>query len=97
MSEELALTGIKAINLLNCDDFPEENLFMAEFYNGNEEGTTEVIKCFKELIKKKLDINLIIIGNGELKKKYLAEINRLNLESRVKLVSYQKNISILLI
>lgn len=48
MSEELALTGIKAINLLNCADFPEENIFKAEFYNGNEEGTTELIKCFKD-------------------------------------------------
>ena len=55
-----------------------------------------VIKCFKELIKKKLDINLIIIGNGELKNKYLAEINHLNLENRVQLVNYQKNISIYL-
>lgn len=55
-----------------------------------------VINCFKELIKKKMDINLIIIGNGELKNKYLTEISRLNLESRVQLVSYQKNISIYL-
>ena len=70
MSEELALTGIKAINLLNCDDFPEENLFMAEFYNGNEEGTTEVIKCFKDgyifTLENKYAYTLIKSGDKEL-------------------------------
>ena len=55
-----------------------------------------VINCFKKLIEKKMDINLIIIGNGELKNKYFTEISRLNLESRVQLLNYQKNISIYL-
>ena len=54
------------------------------------------IRCFKELIKKNLDINLIIIGNGELKNEYLTEINYLNLESRIQLIDYQKNIPIYL-
>lgn len=54
------------------------------------------IRCFKELIKKNLDINLIIIGNGELKNEYLTEINYLNLENRIQLVDYQKNVSIYL-
>ena len=70
MSEELALTGIKAINLLNCDDFPEDNLFMAEFYNGNEEGTTEVIKCFKDgyifTLENKYAYTLLKSGDKEL-------------------------------
>ena len=54
------------------------------------------IRCFKELIKKNLDINLIIIGNGELKNEYLTEINYLKLENRIQLVDYQKNIPIYL-
>ena len=54
------------------------------------------IRCFKELIKKNLDINLIIIGNGELKNEYLTEINYLNLENRIQLIDYQKNVSIYL-
>ena len=54
------------------------------------------IRCFKELIKKNLDINLIIIGNGELKNEYLTEINYLNLENRIQLIDYQKNIPIYL-
>ena len=54
------------------------------------------IRCFKELIKKNLDINLIIIGNGELKNEYLTEINYLNLENRIQLIDYQKNVFIYL-
>ena len=54
------------------------------------------IRCFKELIKKNLDINLIIIGNGELKNEYLTEINYLKLENRIQLIDYQKNIPIYL-
>ena len=54
------------------------------------------IRCFKELIKKNLDINLIIIGNGELKNEYLTEINYLKLDNRIQLIDYQKNIPIYL-
>ncbi len=54
------------------------------------------IRCFKELIKKNLDINLIIIGNGELKNEYLTEINYLKLENRIQLIDYQKNIPVYL-
>ena len=54
------------------------------------------IRCFKELIKKNLDINLIIIGNGELKNEYLTEIKYFNLENRIQLIDYQKNVFIYL-
>jgi glycosyltransferase involved in cell wall biosynthesis len=52
-----------------------------------------VIRCFKELIKENFDVNLIIIGNGELKNEYLAEIDHLNLKNRIQLIDYQKNIN----
>ena len=50
------------------------------------------IRCFKKLITKNYDVNLVIIGNGELKNKYLDEINNLNLSGRIQLIDYQKNI-----
>jgi len=50
------------------------------------------IKCFKKLIKNKHDINLLIIGNGELRREYVAEINNLRLNNRIKLIDYNQNI-----
>ena len=57
------------------------------------------LKIINVVIKQReniLDINLIIIGNGELKNEYLTEINYLNLENRIQLIDYQKNVSIYL-
>ena len=51
-----------------------------------------VIKCFKRIAEKKKNINLLIIGNGELKNDYKKEINRLRLNDRIQLVDYQNNI-----
>ena len=39
-----------------------------------------VIKCFKKLIKNNSDINLLIIGNGELRREYVAEINEIKIK-----------------
>ncbi len=50
------------------------------------------IRCFKRIAEKKKNINLLIIGNGELKNEYKKEINRLRLNDRIQLVNYQNNI-----
>jgi len=50
------------------------------------------IRCFKNIMKKNLDINLFIIGNGELKDDYIKEISDLQLSNRIKLIDYKKNI-----
>lgn len=50
------------------------------------------IRCFEKLIKKKYDLNLIIIGSGELKNEYLSEIKRLDIKNRIELIDYKKNI-----
>jgi len=51
-----------------------------------------IIKCFKNIIKINNNINLLIIGNGELKKKYISEIHHLNLEDKIKLIEHSNNI-----
>ena len=49
------------------------------------------IKCFKNIAEKK-NINLLIVGDGELENEYKKEINRLRLNDRIQLVNYQSNI-----
>lgn len=51
-----------------------------------------VIKSFNNLVKKYQNINLLIIGNGELKQKYEREIEKLDLQNKILLVDHQKNI-----
>ena len=48
MSNEVVLTGVKAINLLKHPNFPEENIFGAEFFDGNEEGETDLVISFTD-------------------------------------------------
>ena len=50
------------------------------------------IKCFKSIAEKKKNINLLIVGDGELENEYKKEINRLRLNDRIQLVNYQSNI-----
>lgn len=50
------------------------------------------IKCFKNIAEKKKNINLLIVGDGELENEYKKEINRLRLNDRIQLVNYQSNI-----
>ena len=74
----------------------KENFFVMIGRYTRQKNHLLAIRCFKELIKENLDVNLIIIGNGELKNEYLIEINNLNLKNRVQLIDYQKNIPIYL-
>ena len=50
------------------------------------------IKCFKKLLILNKNLNLCIIGEGELKKKYENEIEKQNLAENIHLINYQKNI-----
>ena len=48
LSNEVVLTGAKAINLLKHPKFPQENIFGAEFFDGNEEGETDLVNSFTD-------------------------------------------------
>ena len=50
MSNEVVLTGAKAINLLKHPNFPEENIFGAEFFDGNIEFSSNLRDSQKDLI-----------------------------------------------
>jgi len=51
-----------------------------------------LIRCFFHIVKIHKDINLFIIGEGELKKKLARLISELNLHESVFLLGYRKNI-----
>lgn len=51
-----------------------------------------LIKSFSEIIKKYPKLNLLIIGQGELKRKYEELLKNLNLNEKVTLLDYQENI-----
>lgn len=51
-----------------------------------------LIRCFKKIVQEENNINLLIIGNGELKKNYIAEIQKQDLQDKVKLIDFTKNI-----
>ena len=51
-----------------------------------------LIKCFSKLVKDHTDIKLVIIGNGEEKEKINKFIKTNNLEKKIILLSYQKNV-----
>ena len=50
------------------------------------------IKTFKKISKKYTDVDLVIIGEGELKKEYENLINKLNLNGRISILDYDQNI-----
>tara|TARA_E500000178_G_scaffold355226_1_gene427082 strand:+ start:1098 stop:2258 length:1161 start_codon:yes stop_codon:yes gene_type:complete len=51
-----------------------------------------LIKNFGKLIEKNKNLNLVIIGDGEEKKKLLRQVDELNLQDHVQFVGYKKNI-----
>ncbi len=51
-----------------------------------------LIKAFANLLKILKDIELIIIGDGELKDEYLQTIESLGIKNKIHLIGYQKNI-----
>lgn len=51
-----------------------------------------LIKCFNEINKKYPDYKLVIIGEGELEFKIKEYINQLNLNSKIIILPFQKNI-----
>lgn len=76
---------------LNDMDFNKNFFVMIGRYT-RQKNHILAIKGFKRLIHRLNNIDLVIIGSGELRKEYLNEINELNLNKRVKLIDYQKNI-----
>ena len=50
------------------------------------------IKTFKKISKKYTDVDLVIIGEGELKKEYENLINKLNLNGRISILDYDQNV-----
>ena len=51
-----------------------------------------LIDCFSEVLKKINDVNLLIIGEGELQAEMLQLINKKNLNNRIQILPYKRNI-----
>ena len=58
----------------------------------NQKNFIFLIKAFHNLQKKRPNLNLLIIGDGENKKKLKDQIQRLNLNDKVFLLGFKKNI-----
>ncbi|MGC6472617.1 MAG: hypothetical protein ACON4W_07060 [Parvibaculales bacterium] len=69
-SDEVVLSGTKAIRLLELEDFPRDNVFGARFYDGNDDGIDERIIRFSEGIivteKREISNNWLRKNNAEL-------------------------------
>ena len=51
-----------------------------------------LINGFNEIYQNYPEINLVIAGDGELKKKLMFKIKKFNLENRIHLIGYKNNI-----
>ena len=74
------------------DNLLKEKFFVIVGRYTRQKNHLLAIKCFKKILEKYSNINLLIIGNGELKKEYISVINNFNLSNRIRLINYQKNI-----
>ena len=68
-----------------------------EFYLAIGRFTTQknfffLIKCFERIYKIDQNIKLIILGDGELRKKLIKYIEKKNLQSNIHLLGYEKNV-----
>ena len=59
----------------------------------DQKGYDILIKAYNEVYKKHPDYNLIIYGDGPLRKSYEKQIKELNLEEKIKLPGFIKNVS----
>ena len=82
---------IKKKNMSEIIDFRENFFVMVGRYT-KQKNHLLAIRCMSRILKKYLNIKLLIIGGGELKKKYINEIKKLNLENNIILINYSKNI-----
>jgi glycosyltransferase involved in cell wall biosynthesis len=87
ISEILNKKKDKLINLDKNKDF-----FVTVGRYTKQKNHLLAIKCFAKILKINPEITLYIIGDGELKKRYMQEISNLNLNNNIKLISYQQNI-----
>ena len=87
ISEILNKKKDKLLNLYN-----NENFFVTIGRYTKQKNHLLAIRCFAKIQKINPDIILYIIGDGELKEKYIQEIRNLKLKNNIRLISYQQNI-----
>jgi glycosyltransferase involved in cell wall biosynthesis len=77
----------------NKEDFNFKNSFFVTIGRYTEQKNhLLLIKCFKKIVEVNKDVNLLIIGNGELKKNYIIEIQKLGLQDKIKLINFTTNV-----
>ncbi|MDC3165290.1 glycosyltransferase [Candidatus Pelagibacter sp.] len=87
----ISLNEIKNINSVNYQKLEKPYLLAAGRLT-NQKNFSFLIKCFKKITENNNEINLIILGEGELRNKLTKLIDELSLKSRVKLVGYAEDI-----
>lgn len=61
-----------------------------------EKNHTFLLKVFREIVRRKSNAHLLLVGNGELQEEIMQEINRMNLHDRVTILSHRMDIPELL-
>ncbi len=73
-------------------NFDGKKYFVSIGRFSKQKNHTLAIKCFKNICGMFKDVHLLIIGDGELNNNYKKLINKYNLNNKILLVSYKKNI-----
>ena len=92
-----AMIGCKKILNLKKEKLEEEYLIKNNFILGvgrltKQKNFTFLIRSFIEIVKKYNNLKLVIVGDGEDRKHLKKMIKKNNLESKVFLLGYQKNV-----
>ena len=74
------------------DEIKQNKYFLSVGRLTNQKNHEFMIDVFNEFHKNNKDYNLIILGNGELKNILKKKIANLNLDSKIKIIGYRKNV-----
>ena len=85
------INSLKSIKL-NDEFFDDSKIAISIGRLTKQKNFYFLINNFNELVKKYHNLKLLIIGDGELKFSLTNLINKLNLEKKVKIIGYKKNI-----
>ena len=87
----ISLKEIKKINLKNYQKIQKPYLLAAGRLT-NQKNFSFLIKCFKKISQNHDNVDLVILGDGELKKELKNLIEQLSLKGKVRLIGYTENI-----
>jgi glycosyltransferase involved in cell wall biosynthesis/putative flippase GtrA len=86
-------TGVQSVNRKTQNKESGLVKFLTVARLEKEKDISTIIRAFAEVVKKEIDAELVIVGDGSQKNKLVELSKILNLESRIKLVGWSNNAS----